>query len=190
MVTNEVDMIGQKFGRLLVISRAPSRHKRAYWNCVCDCGKTCVANGKYMRQGKKHSCGCLRSELSRLRMPALIAGNVLPLGEAAFNLLYATYRCSAEKRGFEFALTKEDFESLTQRDCFYCGMKPSQLARPQMGGGYLYNGIDRNDNSQGYTLTNSVPCCKLCNWMKNQFDVVDFLNHCKMIVEFQSSKGL
>lgn len=188
MITNEIDMVGQKFGRLLVISRAPSRHKRAYWNCICDCGRTCVANGKWVRQGKKQSCGCLRSELSRLRMPALIAGNVLPPGEAAFNLLYATYRSSAEKRGLEFVLTKGDFALLTQRDCFYCGMKPSQICKPFIGGGYLYNGIDRNDNSLGYTLINSVSCCKLCNWMKNQFDAKDFLNHCRMIVEFQNKK--
>jgi len=188
MSINEIDMAGQKFGRLLVISRAPSRHKRAYWNCVCDCGKSCIANGKYMRQGKKQSCGCLASELSRLRKPELDKFNTLPPGEAARNLLYATYICSAEKRGLDFAITKEDFVSLTQGNCFYCGMNPNQVCKPDIGGRYIYNGIDRRDNLLGYTLTNSVPCCKLCNWMKNQFSERDFLYHCRMIVDFQNKK--
>src|SRR5271156_5435316 len=138
-------MIGEKFGRLLVISQAPSKHGRSQWNCQCDCGNLCIASGKFMRQGKKRSCNCLRRELSQDRVKALIQGNILPPGEAACNLLYATYRSSAEKRNLEFALEKEDFKSITKGNCFYCGKIPSQICKPEMGGGYLYNGIDRRE---------------------------------------------
>lgn len=188
MNTNEVDMIGQKFGRLLVVSRAPSKHNRAQWNCVCDCGKTCVANGKFMRQHKKQSCGCLRIEVNKEKIKKVIAGNVLPPGESAFNLLYATYRCSAEKRGLKFLLSKEEFGQITRLDCFYCGLNPIQVCKPDISGGYQYNGVDRRNNNEGYVLGNVVPCCKLCNWMKNQFSESDFLNHCKRITEFQNNK--
>lgn len=182
-------MIGQKFGRLLVVSQAPSKHKRAQWNCLCDCGKTCVANGKYMRQGKKRSCGCLRSEINKEKIKKVIAGNILPEGESAFNLLYASYRCAANNRDIEFAIEKPLFKELTQKNCFYCGKTPSVIYKPDLAsGGFLYNGIDRRDNSQGYLDDNVVPCCKHCNWMKNAFEEKLFLQHCENIVLYQRNK--
>ena len=29
------------------------------------------------------------------------------------------------------------------------------------------NGLDRVDNNKGYTIDNVVPCCKRCNYAKN-----------------------
>lgn len=60
-------MLGKRFGRLTVVSRAPS-HKipsgSVYdmWNCVCDCGKQTVSFGRNLRNGHNLSCGCLRVE--------------------------------------------------------------------------------------------------------------------------------
>lgn len=65
------DLTGQKFGRLTVLkySHAGKNH-RSYWNCICDCGKTVVANGKTLLNGDKRSCGCLRIEhIKQLRKP-------------------------------------------------------------------------------------------------------------------------
>jgi hypothetical protein len=59
---NFIDMTGQRFGRLVVVSRAESRNKRAMWNCVCDCGNKVVVAGKDMRDGKTKSCGCYHKE--------------------------------------------------------------------------------------------------------------------------------
>lgn len=187
-IVDQESMIGKKFNRLLVVSAAPSRHKRAYWNCVCDCGRTCVAMGKYLRQGKKQSCGCLRTEYNQLKAASMSRKNILPDGEAAFNLLYASYRCSAENRSLVFELTKEQFKSLTARVCFYCGKLPSQNYKPDLSNGYVYNGVDRRNNSVGYVLENAVPCCKLCNWMKNAFEESDFLAHCALVTEYQNKK--
>jgi hypothetical protein len=190
-IVNQEDMIGQKFNRLLVVSAAPSRHKRAYWNCLCDCGKTCVAMGKYLRQGKKQSCGCLsienRQGVSKLGVLARQA-NMLPPGEAAFNVLFATYRSSAEIRGLIFELTKDQVRVLTKQNCFYCGKAPTSVYRPNISNGYLYNGIDRRNNLLGYVLGNVVSCCKLCNWMKNAFEETTFLSHCASVANYQQRK--
>ena len=186
-----VDITGQRFGRLLVLSQASSKHKRAYWICLCDCGKQCTAMGKYLRQGKKQSCGCLHREnrlwLSAKGVQARVE-NRHPPGEAAFNLLFASYRGSAESRGINFELSKEIFKSLTSSPCFYCGVSPFSIYKPSLSGGYLYNGIDRRDNKLGYTHSNIVPCCKYCNWMKNVFTEEQFLNQCALVTEFQNKK--
>ncbi|VVB52037.1 Uncharacterised protein [uncultured archaeon] len=193
MSYNKVDLIGQKFGRLLVLSSAKSRHSRAYWVCVCDCGTVCMAMGKDLRRHKKQSCGCLRREANQLKAARMQESRLLPDGEAAFNLLFASYRCSSEKRNIAFNITKEKFRELTQGCCFYCGMSPSQpyktaFDRENLRDGYTYSGVDRKNNSLGYTDENSVSCCKLCNWMKNKFDVEIFLRHCNRVTEYQKGQ--
>jgi hypothetical protein len=56
-----VDIIGQRFGRLTVVSRAGSTNEgKACWNCRCECGQTITAQGKDLRTGHTKSCGCWR----------------------------------------------------------------------------------------------------------------------------------
>ena len=57
-----IDLTGQKFGRLTVIRRDGQKSGRAAWLCLCDCGKEHTASGKYLRNGKTQSCGCLHIE--------------------------------------------------------------------------------------------------------------------------------
>lgn len=56
-----IDLTGMKFGRLTVIERAPENTKDGHprWLCKCECGNTCVVDGKNLRRGDTKSCGCL-----------------------------------------------------------------------------------------------------------------------------------
>lgn len=60
MSINEI--IGQRFGQLVVQSRHPGEHKqkKVSWNCLCDCGNTKVVLGVSLRNGHTRSCGCLK----------------------------------------------------------------------------------------------------------------------------------
>lgn len=60
-----IEMVGRRFGRLICVSRAPSRGVVSEWNCVCDCGGTKTANGSNLRRGLTASCGCLHKEATR-----------------------------------------------------------------------------------------------------------------------------
>lgn len=62
-----IDMTGRKFGRLMVLERAPNRAKHVCWECVCDCGNVLAVQGQYLRTGRTKSCGCLQRELVALR---------------------------------------------------------------------------------------------------------------------------
>lgn len=62
-----VDLSGQTFGRLKVISktrrmRSNGKSWRILWLCQCECGKTSTAHGGDLRSGKHRSCGCLHRE--------------------------------------------------------------------------------------------------------------------------------
>ena len=83
--------------------------------------------------------------------------------------MYKLYKKSAERRGIEFNIQVGDFVVLLKQDCVYCGGTP-----PQDSG---RNGLDRIDNTQGYLLTNIVPCCIKCNQMKGKLSRQDFYEH-------------
>lgn len=51
-----------RYGRLLVTGRAQNSGKKVAWNCLCDCGKSCVALGTDLNSGHHQSCGCLQLE--------------------------------------------------------------------------------------------------------------------------------
>lgn len=61
----KIDLIGRRFGRLVVISESDrkSASRDTYWNCRCDCGNEGTVNGKSLRSGATQSCGCLQREL-------------------------------------------------------------------------------------------------------------------------------
>jgi len=169
-----IDLTDKRFGRLVAQKLVYKQDKchGTYWECICDCGKIHVVSGIHLRHGHTKSCGCLKKELLCLKK-----------GEASFNALYYQYKCQAKKRNFVFVLTREFFYEITQQNCFYCGKKPVQCgSRTQRRfGDYLYNGIDRVDNSKGYEKDNCVPCCKWCNIMKRDKSMSEFLKHIQLI---------
>jgi hypothetical protein len=59
-----IDLVGQKFGRLIVVERAPSpyTHGGTCWRCLCVCGRYRIVLGSSLRQGLTSSCGCFRRE--------------------------------------------------------------------------------------------------------------------------------
>lgn len=58
-----IDLTGQKFGRLMVLSRLSSDSRgEARWECVCACGNQTAALGSHLRTGRTQSCGCLTRE--------------------------------------------------------------------------------------------------------------------------------
>ena len=51
-----IDLIGQKYGNLTVIGRAPNRGKHVYWQCKCDCGDIKEIRSQHLREGKIKTC--------------------------------------------------------------------------------------------------------------------------------------
>lgn len=60
-MAKRLNLVGQRFGRLIVIGRAPSRNA-GMQKCVCDCGSTVTVSTGGLRSGGIVSCGCRRRE--------------------------------------------------------------------------------------------------------------------------------
>jgi hypothetical protein len=73
---------------------------------------------------------------------------------------------SAKPRGLIVELNREDVAAMCIQPCFYCGQDPKELD--------CLFGIDRFDNSMGYTKANSVTCCTFCNYAKCDHHIEDF----------------
>lgn len=39
---------------------------------------------------------------------------------------------------------------------------------------FIYNGLDRVDNTKSHTKENCVPCCKYCNYAKRNLTIEEF----------------
>jgi hypothetical protein len=109
----------------------------------------------------------------------------LPEGEAAFNAAFGIYARNALDRGSTFEISKDKFRELTKKNCYYCDAEPNRVFTNSglCKSSYTCNGLDRIDNSIGYTLANCVPCCKICNQMKSNKSFDEFITQCQIIVE-------
>ena len=61
------DLVGQKFGRWIVIKKGnkENKSKDIYWLCKCDCGNEKEVSARVLKSNQSKSCGCLQKEIAR-----------------------------------------------------------------------------------------------------------------------------
>lgn len=190
-----IDLTNQIVGRLTVLSLDSRRGNAGqyYWNCKCACGKEKSIQQGALIRGDIRSCGCLLQEFRANELPKItVTRNSLPYSEASFNGLYHRYKSRAKVIKQEFLINKEDFRRLTSSSCHYCGVAPEREcligSKKTCNGYYKYNGLDRVDNSKGYTLHNVVPCCEMCNKAKRDLSSQVFESWINRLIAFRSDK--
>ena len=75
---NVIDLIGQKFGHLTVISRKGSDARgEAKWECECDCDAHThiIVLSSNLRTGHTQSCGCERRSHGELALAKILSEN-------------------------------------------------------------------------------------------------------------------
>lgn len=78
--------------------------------------------------------------------------------------IFNRYRHDSLRRGYMFDLSFEQFSFLINSNCYLCGKEKCR-------------GVDRFDNSIGYTIDNSKPCCKRCNEIKMHYPYQETIQH-------------
>ena len=142
------------FNHLTVIKY--DRKKQKYL-CKCECGNKTYATSPELKSGRRKSCGCVRK--ARVELPDNLSVK---------RRIFRDYMYSAKYSERIFTLTEEQFINIITKNCTYCGQPPkSKRLRYKIENDFLFNGIDRVDNSVGYTIENCVPCCKMCNLAKS-----------------------
>jgi len=142
-------------------------------NCV-SCCKMC----NYMKGSTCDEVFIKRVE-HILTFQGKIQGNLYPECFANHkSALYCQYRFRALKKQLDFSITPDDYNLIIKKNCFMCGKKSDQQHQ---------NGIDRMDNTKGYTLENINACCCECNLIKKDYIYEDIINKLFLIYKKHDS---
>lgn len=196
-----VPLEGLVFGRLTVKKYSMETAK---YVCLCECGKEKEAFGSDLKRGRVISCGCFYELFGRYKKHKNTPGG------STYGVIFTEYKSSAKKRGLEFSLSFDSLIKLSSLNCYYCNSPPTTFKnryinsktkqitteaishgiRPEsIDNATVYiNGIDRIDNSKGYTPENSRACCFPCNRAKAQMTEEEFLDWAKRLVENMGRK--
>ena len=85
------------------------------------------------------------------------------LKSICYNVQHDSIQCKLDDAEW-VAYKRTDIKT---KDC-KCNDEPPNQWYKKKGAvcGVTYNGVDRYDNSVGYTIDNTRPCCKFCNSAK------------------------
>lgn len=189
-----INLIGQKFHTLTVIEKSNTINKKIHWIAKCDCGNIISVNGSSLKSGNTKSCGCMT-----------IMWQNESKSKREYKRKYDPHIASAKRifRGYKDGdLSFNQFFELSQLPCHYCGELPSNkynyFIKETIGKGvslksieegyFIYNGLDRINNSQNHNLDNVVPCCKHCNLAKRDRNYNDFINWINRAAEHLKTK--
>lgn len=182
------DLTGQKFGKLTALScevrnfqnKNGVRQSVVYWNCLCECGNHKKIRSFDLAQGRK-SCGCTNK------------GQVKFQDRKSF-LIKKLYAANIREKNFRSlgnynVISLKQFEVLCQMDCIYCGRKPENEMRDVKMGRMItdfvlyYNGLDQIIPQGGYYLENVVPCCQICNRIKDNNSLLETIEYIRNICD-------
>ena len=147
--------------RVLAWDETQERHKKYLMECL-RCGaktQTSIKNFyKYCKTCNSHQIGKNKNTPEET--------------------MWKRYKWKAEKANQVFEILPEIFGELLHQDCFYCGKPPSQVMnlKRSKDNTLIYNGVDRKENDLGYTASNSVACCWVCNQAKSNIGYEDWIN--------------
>jgi len=189
------NLTGKIFGRLTVTKFShyveKTNRRQDFWETKCECGNIKCILGNSLVVGGTNSCGCfLKEHYATLAEKARVR-NSLPKGEASFNLILANYKDRAKKKKLKFNLTIEEFKEFITANCEYCDATPANVCKKKRSNGeFIYNGIDRLDNTKGYIKSNCITACEVCNKAKRDLTLEEFISWIKRISQSNSWKKL
>ena len=70
------NLMGKKFGRLMVVDYVGRKNRKTLWSCKCDCGNTTIADSNSLKHEAIVSCGCKRIEGIAMGQKAIRSSDV------------------------------------------------------------------------------------------------------------------
>lgn len=189
-----LDRKNKRYGKLLVTEhKGKDKRGKHLWLCKCDCGGEKVVVGDNLSSGKSKSCGCLKKEFLSKK------GNQFGLYKdrqvAMLKVQYSHLKRRHKQNNMSGnVINFHRFKELSKLPCKYCGVPYSKEIEDRLNESknkkrlsnevLKINGIDRIDSNIGYTVENSVSCCKYCNFAKHTMSEDDFYKWIKKVYDY------
>ncbi len=156
-MSKTLELSGQTFGRLTVLSRAGSNERgSAMWKSTCKCGGTVICTGNKLQSGNTTSCGCFMRE--RQRDANITHGmSRTPTGTSWNRMLYRCFNPNNPQR--------KDYAGRGITVCHGLRISPANL-EIAIGPRPPSKTLDREDNDGSYTCGTCFQCTAR-GWTKN-----------------------
>lgn len=179
-MTNRIDLVGQRFGKLIVISFSHmDKNRQSAWLCRCDCGNEKIILSGNFKSGKTRSCGCLQKEktikASRLDLSNKRFGKLIVLEYHSTKGTTAVWKCKCDC-GNEIITSRSNLMSGHTKSCGCIQFKGEEIS---------YNGLHK-------WLNKNYPKNNICNHCgkksktdyanisgKYKRDIKDFIELCR-----------
>lgn len=177
--------VGQQIGDFTI---SAYNHDNQLYTLKCKCGQTASGAAEFvtrkisnlMTDGFTSCMACYYKQAHVLKYRKEREAR-----SYVFKDVYREYIKKAKARGIKFELSLQQASELYSQNCKYCGTPPRNKRTRDTGLTVLYQGIDRVDNSIGYSPGNVVPCCKYCNSFKMDRSEDEFLAHATRIHKYK-----
>ena len=154
-------LLGQRFGKLTVIERAPNnRYNHVCWKCQCDCGGITIVDVNNLRNGTTNSCGCIKSKGEMIVQQLLQECNINYKSQYSLDNIFLE---SGRRPIFDFAI----FDNNNNLQCLleYDGKQHFEYS------GYGWNTeenfkqtINRDKQKDKLCKENNIPLIRIPYW--------------------------
>ena len=157
---SEDEMIGKRFGKLIVQKRSEKKGPSGelYWFCQCDCGNTVEVRGHSLKRkdgNQTVSCGCYHRSIGAINILTLLQENNI-------NFIEEYVFLDLPKSRFDFAIIKnEKIVRLIEFD----GEQHYKDVK-QWGGLELQQKRDKVKND--YALSHNIPLVRIPYWERDK----------------------
>lgn len=178
----KINAIGQKFGKLTVISQhSKTRNGHIRYTCKCECGNTNNVLITHLRQGNTKSCGCDRP-IGKTHKQWNGVGEIS--GNFWYNHVVRSATGSKGRKKLEINISKEYVWDLFLKQNRKCMLSGLELKFPDKHKDKSWTAsLDRIDSSKGYIEGNVQWVHKDVNMMKRIYNQDYFIKICKLIAK-------
>jgi len=198
-MSKKINLLNQRFGKLIVIDESESKNGVAFWICLCDCDEVITVSASHLKSNHTQSCGCWQKERAS-------KANIKNTRGRKYQNSRLTSAMRVWKISYNDGCSFNKFLELSQQNCHYCNSPPANsyneyinkdniiknkkvLSEWSEAATFIYNGLDRIDSSKNHNENNIVPCCIICNRAKHALSLEDFTLWIDKIYNFYIKKN-